>query len=259
MCTQKHSTQDDIGYNQEMTNWQDRTIRVFGEEAHAKIRNAKVCVFGLGGVGSFCLSTLARAGVENFLIVDGDEFDETNINRQEFAFQSTLGKRKVDVAEKFLLDINSNCKVEKRDEFILTDRISDTTKVVDDYEPDWVIDALDSISVKLLLAEHFVRDGHSEHFVSAMGAANKLDTSCIKMATLFTTVNDSLSRIMRKEARKRGIPDYPVCYSDEEVKLREGQAITRTGEKKVLGSVAFIPSIMGITVASHVLREIAER
>ena len=238
--------------------WQDRTIRVFGEEAHEKIRTAKVCIFGLGGVGSFCLSTLARAGVENFLIIDGDEFDETNINRQEFAFRSTLGKRKVDVAEQLLLDINPACKVQKHDEFILTSAMSDTTKVVDEYAPDWVIDALDSISVKLLLAEHFVRDSHGvRHYVAAMGAANKLDTSRIKMATLFTTVNDGLSRIMRKEARKRGIPDFPVCYSNEEVKLQENQAITRTGNKKILGSVAFIPSIMGITIAGHVLTEIA--
>ena len=245
--------------------WQDRTIRVFGEEVHEKIRTAKVCIFGLGGVGSFCLSTLARAGVENFLIIDGDEFDETNINRQEFAFRSTLGKRKVDVAEQFLLDINPACNVQKHDEFILTSAMSDTTKVVDEYDPDWVIDALDSISVKLLLAEHFVRDEQGvrdaargvRHYVAAMGAANKLDTSRIKMATLFGTVNDGLSRIMRKEARKRGIPDFPVCYSDEEVKLQENQAITRTGDKKILGSVAFIPSIMGITIASHVLREIA--
>lgn len=242
-----------------MSNWQDRTIRVFGEEAHEKIRTAKVCIFGLGGVGSFCLSTLARAGVKNFLIIDGDEFDETNINRQEFAFRSTLGKRKVDVAEQLLLDINPACKVQKHDEFILTSAMSDTTKVVEEFEPDWVIDALDSISVKLLLAEHFVRDdAHGvRHYVAAMGAANKLDTSRIKMATLFTTVNDGLSRIMRKEARKRAIPDFPVCYSDEEVKLQENQAITRTGNKKILGSVAFIPSIMGITIAGHVLTEIA--
>ena len=238
--------------------WQDRTIRVFGEKSHAKIRAAKVCVFGLGGVGSFCLSTLARAGVENFLIIDGDEFDETNINRQEFAFRSTLGKRKVDVAERFVLDINPACNVRKHDEFILTASMSDTTKIVDEYDPDWVIDALDSVSVKLLLAEHFVRDGRGvRHYVSAMGAANKLDTSRIQMATLFTTVNDGLSRIMRKEARKRGIPDFPVCYSDEEVKLQENQAITRAGDKKILGSVAFIPSIMGITIAGYVLRRIA--
>lgn len=237
--------------------WQDRTIRVFGEEAHKKILGAKICIFGLGGVGSYCLSTLARAGVENFMIVDGDAFDETNINRQEFAYQSTLGKRKVDVAEKFLLDINPECNIVKHDEFILTDKMSDTIDFVEDFSPDWVIDALDSISVKLLLAEHFVRDESFAHYVSAMGAANKLDTSKIKMSTLFSTVNDGLSRIMRKEARKRNIPDFDVCYSDEETKLKADQAITRDCEKKILGSVAFIPSVMGITIAGHVLKKIA--
>ncbi len=236
--------------------WQDRTIRVFGEEAHEKIKNSRICIFGLGGVGSFCLTTLARAGVENFMIVDGDEFDETNINRQEFAYQSTLGKRKVDVAEKFLLDINPACKIVKHDEFILTDKMSDTIECVSDFSPDWVIDALDSISVKLLMAEHFVRDNDFTQYVSAMGAANKLDTSKIKMATLFSTVNDGLSRIMRKEARKRNIPDFDVCYSDEEVKLESHQAMTRDVEKKILGSVSFIPSIMGITIAGHVLNKI---
>ena len=162
------------------------------------------------------------------------------------------------MAERFVLDINPACNVRKHDEFILTASMSDTTRIVDEYDPDCVIDALDSVSVKLLLAEHFVRDTHGvRHYVSAMGAANKLDTSRIQMATLFTTVNDGLSRIMRKEARKRGIPDFPVCYSDEEVKLQENQAITRAVDKKILGSVAFIPSIMGITIAGYVLRRIA--
>ena len=237
--------------------WQDRTIRVFGEEAHKKIREAKVCVLGLGGVGSYCLTTLARSGIENFLIVDGDEFDETNINRQEFALQSTLGKRKVDVAKSVLTDINPECRVETHDEFILTEAIEKTIRRIEDFEPEWIIDALDSISIKLLLAEHFVRDNNFANYVSAMGAANKLDTSRIQMSSLYLTKNDGLSRIMRKEARKRNIPDYQVCYSDEEVKLSENQACTRDVEKKILGSVSFIPSIMGITIASHVIKKIA--
>lgn len=288
----------------------DRTRRVFGEEAFSKIQNSKVCLLGLGGVGSYCLSSLVRAGVGNVLIIDGDAYDVTNINRQEFAFLSTIGERKVDVAKAYVAEVNPQCTVKTFDELILSGNIGATVDVIESFQPDWIIDAIDAISIKLLLAEHFVRDrdkvwcqcfstdgnqlskplevskenvSSKENidekscvslteksgkntvqvrrlgYISAMGAANKLDPSRIQISSLSKTCNDGLCRIMRKEARKRNIPDFTVCYSDEQTVIQPGQVITRDVEKKILGSVSFIPSIMGITIAGHVIRSIAQK
>lgn len=238
----------------------DRTRRVFGSAAFERIQNSRVCLLGLGGVGSYCLSSLVRSGVGNVLIIDGDAYDVTNINRQEFAFLSTVGKRKVDVAKAFVAEVNPRCTVETHDEFILSDNIGATLDVIKNFQPDWIVDAIDAISIKLLLAENFVRDCELPQvdYVSAMGAANKLDPSRIQISCLSQTCNDGLCRVMRKEARKRHIPDFTVCYSDEQLMLQPEQAITREVDKKILGSVSFIPSIMGITIAGHVIRSIAQ-
>lgn len=237
----------------------DRTVRAFGSEAFERIATAKVCLLGLGGVGSFCLSSLVRAGISDLLILDGDEFDVTNLNRQELAFRSTIGKRKVNVATEFVHEINPACRVQSIDSFILSDTAGEIAAAIDAYSPDWVVDCIDSISVKLLLAEHFVRDRSLANYISAMGAATKLDPSRIHLAMLSETKNDPLCRIMRKECRKRGIPDFKVCYSDELAEVDPEAKITRGVGKKILGSVSFIPSIMGITIASSVLRSIAQK
>lgn len=240
-----------------MQDFNDRSRRLWGNDAFEKIRYSRVCVLGLGGVGSFALSSFVRGGVENLLLLDGDEVDKSNINRQALAFQSTVGKRKVEVAKDFALEINPLCKVSTIDKFILTSDVENVCDQIEDFKPDWIVDAIDSISIKLLLAEHFVRDNKFSNYISAMGAANKFDPTRFSITKLFSTKNDGLSRIMRKEARKREIGDFLVCASDEKNCVNEDAAITRSGEKKILGSSSFIPPIMGHMIAGYVMNQIA--
>ena len=240
-----------------MGDMHDRTRRVWGKDAFEKIQGARVCVLGLGGVGSFALSSLVRGGVQNLLLLDGDVVDKTNLNRQALAFRSTIGKRKTEVARAFVCDINPDCKVSVIDKFVLTQDAGVTFAEIEAFEPDWIIDAIDSISIKLLLAEHFVRDECFKNYVSAMGAANKIDPTRFSITSLYKTQNDRLSRIMRKEARKRKIPDFKVCASDEKTNFSEEAAITRGVDKKILGSASFIPPIMGHMIAGYVMANIA--
>lgn len=239
-----------------MSDMHDRTRRLWGEASFKKIQNARICLLGLGGVGSFALSSFVRGGVENLLLLDGDVVDKTNLNRQALAFCSTVGRRKTDVARAFAREINPVCKVSVINKFVLSDDINDVFLNIDNFSPDWIVDAVDSISIKLLLAEHFVRDKTRKNYISAMGAANKVDPCKFSITTLYKTQNDSLSRIMRKEARKRLIPDFLVCASDEKTSFDKDCSITRGVEKKILGSVSYIPSIMGHMIAGHVMTKI---
>lgn len=234
----------------------DRSRRLWGDENFRRINETRVCVFGLGGVGSFVTSSLARGGVCNLLLIDGDSVDSSNINRQAFAFTSTVSKRKTDIAAKFVLEVSPECKVETLDTFITTDKFEFVLQKVNEYKPDVIVDAIDSVSIKLLLANTFAgRD--DVLFISSMGAANKVDATKIQISKLSKTVNDPLARIIRKEARKQGIPDYVVCYSSEKRSIAPDSQITRTADKKILGSTSFIPAIMGHMLAGYVKNYVA--
>lgn len=237
----------------------DRSRRLWGDENFKKICDARVCVLGLGGVGSFVVSSLVRGGVGAVFLMDGDVVDPSNINRQAFAFHSTIGKKKTEIAKNFVADINPDCEVEVCDTFMTHSTTEGVIQQIEDFEPDWIVDAIDSISIKVLLAEHFVKDRHFKNYISAMGAANKYDPTRYRVSTIYKTRNDSLSKIVRKESRKRDIPDFLVCYSDETVALREDQAITRDHNKKILGSASFMPPIVGHIIAGHVLNDLANR
>lgn len=237
----------------------DRSRRLWGDEAFAKICGSRVCVLGLGGVGSFVVSSLVRGGVGHVFLMDGDVVDPSNINRQAFAFTSTIGKKKTEIAESFVHDINPNCEVVTCDTFMTHQTTDSVIKQIEDFEPDWIVDAIDSISIKVLLAEHFVKDLQFKNYISAMGAANKYDPTRYRVSTIYHTRNDSLSKIVRKESRKREIPDFLVCYSDEVVMLRDDQAITRDHNKKILGSASFVPPIVGHIIAGHILNNLAGR
>lgn len=233
----------------------DRSRRLWGEESFKILESARVCIFGLGGVGSFAASSLARGGVGNLMLIDGDSVDPSNINRQAFAFTGTIDARKTDIASAFVRQVSPDCNVSVLDTFITTDIFDDIKCKVDSFSPDVIVDAIDSVSIKLLLAQEYAgRDDIL--FVSSMGAANKTDATKINMSKLSTTVNDPLARIIRKEARKRTIPDYVVCYSTERREIAENSQITRAGDKKILGSTSFIPAIMGHMLAGHVMNSI---
>ena len=233
-----------------------RSEMLLGSDALARLRRSRVAVLGLGGVGSWCAEALARAGVGALTLVDEDTVSESNINRQSIAFYSTLGKRKVDVMEAMIKDINPEAQVKKVFGFL---RQEEMESFLDEYarDVDYVVDAIDTISAKLKLAE--LAPNYSFKLISSMGGANKIYPECFKIADLYDTVNCPLCRIMRKEGRKRGIKQLKVIYSCEQpVDTNMGSDWERV-ERKDLGTASFVPPIFGQMIAGEVLRDLAGR
>ena len=234
---------------------------VMGAEGLSRLASAHVAVLGLGGVGSNCVEALARGGVGNLFLVDRDIVQASNINRQAIAFRSTLGRRKVDVMRAMVADINPHAAVETRHMLVLRENLGELLDEMrawaeaDGGALDYVVDAIDTVSAKLALAEIAQERGIT--LISSMGAANKLHPEALRIADLYDTVNCPLCRIMRKEGRKRGIRRLRVLYSAEEpvrVPTREGAA---RSERSNLGTASFMPPIMGQMIAGAVLRELA--
>lgn len=234
---------------------------IMGAEGLARLKAARVAVLGLGGVGSNCVEALVRGGVGGLFLVDRDIVQASNINRQAIAFCSTVGRRKVDVMRAMAADISPEARVETRHMLVLRENLD---ALLDEMEAwareaggslDYVIDAIDTVSAKLALAEAAQRRGL--RLISSMGAANKLHPECLRIADVYDTVNCPLCRIMRKEGRKRGIRSLRVLYSCEEpvrVAPREGAA---RSERSNLGTASFMPPIMGQMMAGAVIRELA--
>lgn len=234
---------------------------IMGAEGLARLKAARVAVLGLGGVGSNCVEALVRGGVGGLFLVDRDIVQASNINRQAIAFCSTVGRHKVDVMRAMAADINPEARVETRHMLVLRENLD---ALLDEMEAwareaggslDYVIDAIDTVSAKLALAEAAQRRGL--RLISSMGAANKLHPECLRIADVYDTVNCPLCRIMRKEGRKRGIRSLRVLYSCEEpvrVAPREGAA---RSERSNLGTASFMPPIMGQMMAGAVIRELA--
>lgn len=229
---------------------------IMGREGLSRLAASTVMVLGVGGVGSNCVEALARGGVGRLIVVDHDVVQASNINRQAIAFRSTIGRKKVDVARGMIADINPDAQVEALDEFILAQNVP---AFLDAHAPhvDYVVDAIDTISAKLAIAQY--ADARGVRLVSSMGAANKLRPDCFRFADVYDTVNCPLCRIMRKEARKRGIGHLRVLYSCEQpvpVPVREG---AERRERSNLGTASFVPPIMGQMIAGEVIRQISGR
>lgn len=234
---------------------------IMGSDGLARLADAHVAVLGLGGVGSNCVEALVRGGVEHLFLVDRDIVQASNINRQAIAFHSTLGQRKVDAMREMIADINPRAAVECRHVLVLRENLGELLDEMrawaeaDGGRLDYVIDAIDTVSAKLALAE--IAQERGIRLISSMGAANKLHPEALRIADLYDTVNCPLCRIMRKEGRKRGIRHLRVLYSAEEpvrVPTREGAA---RSERSNLGTASFMPPIMGQMIAGAVLRELA--
>lgn len=234
---------------------------IMGAEGLARLKAARVAVLGLGGVGSNCVEALVRGGVGGLFLVDRDIVQASNINRQAIAFCSTVGRRKVDVMRAMAADINPEARVETRHMLVLRENLDALLDEMEEWAReageslDYVIDAIDTVSAKLALAEAAQRRGL--RLISSMGAANKLHPECLRIADVYDTVNCPLCRIMRKEGRKRGIRSLRVLYSCEEpvrVAPREGAA---RSERSNLGTASFMPPIMGQMMAGAVIRELA--
>ncbi len=231
----------------------DRLRLILGDEGLRRLDEATVMVIGLGGVGSNCAEALARGGVGNLVLLDRDVVAPSNVNRQAIAFTSTLGRAKADVMRQMVLDINPEARVTAVQAFLEKDRVGEQLGALP--RPDYVVDAIDTVAQKLRLAAWCQEEGLRE--ISAMGGGNKLDPTRFKFARIEDTVNCPLARIMRKECRRRGIHDMQVIYSDEQPVKMEAITDEQWMESgSLLGTMSYIPPIMGQMIASRVIRDL---
>ena len=231
----------------------DRTRLLLGSAAMEKLKQSRVAVFGLGGVGGHAAEGLCRSGVGALDLFDNDEVSLTNLNRQLIATQETIGTPKTEAMRQRLLSINPEMQVEARQLIYLPENADQ----VDLSRYDYVIDAIDTVSAKLELAVRCNRLG--VRLISAMGAGNKLDPTKLVVTDISKTSVCRLARVMRQELRKRGIDHLKVCYSTEPAlaPLAEEAAENAPGKRQTPGSTAFVPSVMGLIIAGQVVRELA--
>lgn len=228
-----------------------RLALLLGKEGLARLAEARVFVLGLGGVGSSCAEALARGGVGTLLLLDGDTVEESNINRQALAFVSTVGKSKVEVMQAMIADIDPDCRVETRDVFLTPDNLNEVLSSFP--RPDYVVDCIDTVSQKLGIAAWCAQE--KIPLLSAMGAANKLDPSYLRFSTVEKTSQCPLSKVMRRECRRRGIKKLEVLYSEEPPLILERKVSTKKAD--TLGSMSYMPPVMGQMLAGKVIRRLA--
>ena len=248
-----------------MLNQFSRTELVIGKEGLEKLSNAKVAIFGLGGVGSFVLEGLVRAGVGNFVLIDDDRICLTNLNRQILATRKTVGQAKVEVAKQRILDINPNANVEIHQEFFMPE-----TEGILDNSIDYIVDCIDTVTAKIELVVR--AEKLSIPIISCMGTGNKLDPTRFEVTDIYKTSVCPLAKVMRKELKARGIKKLKVVYSKEEpIKPKETEEISCkhncvcppgtkrkcTAKNQIPGSISFVPSVAGLIIASEVIKDIA--
>lgn len=234
-----------------MPNQFSRTELLLGADAVKKLSNSRVAVFGVGGVGGYTVEALARSGVGTIDIIDNDTVSLTNINRQIIAAHSTVGRLKVDVARERILDINPNATVNAYNTFYLPE----TAEQFDFSQYDYVVDAIDTVKGKLELVEQANRV--NTPIISSMGAGNKLDPTLFEVCDISKTSVCPLAKVMRTELRKRGIKKLKVVYSKEQpvkpVGVTDEEA---NGKRQIPGSVAFVPSVVGLIIAGEVIKDL---
>lgn len=214
-----------------------RTSKLIGLENVQKLNNLTVAVFGLGGVGSYTVEALARAGVSSFILIDADTICESNINRQLIALHSTVGRAKVEAAKERILDINPGAKVTTHQLFYLPENAD----IVDLSGSTYIVDAVDTVTAKIQIIEK----AHQLEVpvISSMGTGNKLDPSRFRITDIYKTSVCPLARVMRYELKKRNIPQCKVLFSTEQpVKIEPPPA-----------SISFVPSIAGLLIAREVI------
>ena len=230
-----------------------RTALLLDEKSLIKIQNSKVAVFGIGGVGSYVVEALARAGVGAFVLIDHDTVSISNINRQLIALHSTVGRPKVTVAKERILDINPSASIEAYQEFYLSGQ-----------EPEYlsgcsyIVDAIETVSSKLALVE--MAEKKKIPILSSMGTGNKLDPSRFRIGDIYSTSVCPLCRVMRKELRKRNIPKLKVLYSLEEpIKPKIPPELLPEGKRQLPGSISFVPSTAGLLIAGEVIKNLLQK
>lgn len=229
-----------------------RTEMLIGNDGMKKLNDAKVAVFGLGGVGGFVCEGLARSGVGKFILVDFDKIDESNINRQLLATVKTIGKDKVDLMRERILEINPDANVEIYKEFYMAD--SQNNIITEDLS--YVVDCVDTIMAKIAIICKC--DEINVPVISSMGTGNKLDPTMFEVADIYETSVCPLARIMKKDLKKRNIEKLKVVYSKEQPINTNDCAINQKNSKyKVKGSTSFVPSVAGLIIAGEVIKDIS--
>lgn len=238
-----------------MVNQYSRTELLIGKEGLERLRRSSVMVFGVGGVGSHCIEALARSGVGRLILIDNDTVSVTNINRQSIAYHSTVGRMKTEVMKERIRDIDPAIRVSTCETFVLPDNLGEIL----DAEPgvDYVIDAIDTVSAKIALAEEALK--RDIPLISSMGTGNKLHPELFEIADLADTSVCPLCRVMRRELKQRGIMHLKVLYSKEKPVDVSGRS---TGEdrgvrRSLPGSVSFVPPVAGLLIAGEVIRILA--
>lgn len=233
-----------------------RTQMLFGREGMEKLFSSRVAIFGIGGVGGYTVEALARSGVGALDLIDPDVICSSNLNRQIIALHSTVGQYKVDAARERILDINPDIRVNCFKTFFLPDTADQFC--FGDY--DYVVDAIDTVTGKLALAECAYRAGVP--IISSMGAGNKVDAASFEVADIYETSVCPLAKVMRRELKKRNIPKQKVVYSKEKALTpiaEEGAADEKKeGRRQTPGSTAFVPSVAGLIIAGEVVRDILD-
>ncbi|MCI9287683.1 MAG: tRNA threonylcarbamoyladenosine dehydratase [Clostridia bacterium] len=228
-----------------MQNQFTRTELLIGKDGLKKLQNAKVAVYGVGGVGSYVVEGLARAGIGHLVLIDNDYVDITNINRQIHATHSTIGKSKVEIEKERILEINPNVIVD----IYQVDTLEKPEEEIIDSSFTYVVDAVDTITTKLKLIQKANKE--NVPIISAMGTANKLDPTRFEVSDIYKTSVCPLCKVMRKELKNRNIPKLKVVYSKEEpIKVEEIDG------ERILGSISFVPSVAGLIVAGEVIKDI---
>jgi tRNA A37 threonylcarbamoyladenosine dehydratase len=248
-----------------MLNQFSRTELLVGNEGMEKLKNARVAIFGIGGVGGYTVEALARSGIGTLDLIDDDKICLTNINRQIFATRSTVGKYKVDVAHDRILDINPDANVNIYKTFY----VPDTADQFDFTQYDYVVDAIDTVTGKIELIMQ--ADKTNTPIISSMGAGNKMDPTAFRVADIYKTNVCPLAKVMRRELKKRGIEKLKVVYSEEKpmtpiddmaISCRAhcicppGTVRKCTQRRQVPGSNAFVPSVVGLIIAGEVIKDI---
>ena len=227
-----------------------RTALLLGEEAVQRLQNARVAVFGVGGVGGYVVEALARSGVGALDLIDNDTVAESNLNRQIIALRSTLGQYKTDAAKARILDINPACKVTVYHTFYLPE----TAHVFDFSQYAYIVDAIDTVKGKLALAEQAQAAGTP--IISSMGAGNKLDPTRFEVADIYQTSVCPLARVMRYECKKRGLKGFKAVYSKEPPVRPVKKSDEQTVRRDIPGSTAFVPSVAGLIIAGEVIKDL---
>lgn len=243
-----------------------RTELLVGRKGIDKLKDSKVMVLGVGGVGSFVVETLVRSGISNIVIVDDDTVCLTNLNRQIHATLDTIGKVKVDVVRERILSINKNCNVITHQVFITKENIEEL--ITDDI--DYVVDAIDTVTAKIGIVEYCTKKDIK--LISSMGTGNKFDPTQFKISDIYITKVCPLAKVMRHELKKRGIKKLKVLYSEElpTKPNSEDIATCKTGcvctggsknctkKRQIPGSISFVPPVAGMIIGGEVIKDILE-